>query len=479
MMGNWTQGDAKTKERQEGKKARRGSRAEGANAGPSDARQPRSLAFLLLAKVPLFALVAAAAVMTLHSQSSAGAVHSLAGMPLGARVANALVSYATYVGKTFWPTNMAVFYPHPVVVAPQAIGVLVLKSVFAAAGMLIVTAGALALIRRRPFLAVGWFWYVGTLVPVIGLVQVGTQAMADRYTYVPLIGVYLMVVWGGWELGRSRPIAGRAVVAVTAVVLLVLLAITHVQVRHWRTSHTLFEHAVAVTQNNYFAHNHLGLAHEADRNLEQARVQYERSVQIAPHYAHGQNNLGVSYARMAVLDKAIRHLKHAIELQANYADAHSNLGVVYAQQGRYEAAAWRHETAISLNPSNATAHSNLGIAYAGLDRPEDAIASFRYALRLDPGHGDAHRHLGYLLVNLGRLDEARTHLQRAVLLNPVDIDAHYALAVVLAEQGERESASAHFQRVLQINPNHADAQRYLARLGSDHTSLDSHGPRSN
>jgi tetratricopeptide (TPR) repeat protein len=301
-------------------------------AVPSGARQPSSGSFkrlvwpLLGEKIPLLALAALSCLVTLVAQKLSGSVQSLTLLPLGTRLANALAAYVKYALKMFWPYPMSFFYPLAPVLWWQAV----------AAGLLLLALSALLLYgaRRHPYLAVGWLWYLGTLVPVIGLVQVGGQAMADRYTYIPFIGLFIIVAWGTFELTARWRHQGVALGAVSVGLLTACLLSTRVQATYWRNSESLFNHALEVTGDNYMAYHHLGMDLANRGKLEQAIAMYKKTLSLAPAYPSAYNNLAIVYARQGRLDEAVPLFKAAIQLAPNDATFYRNLALAYRQQGK-------------------------------------------------------------------------------------------------------------------------------------------------
>ncbi len=391
-----------------------------------------STARLLAEKLPLFALTAASSIVTLIAQQRLGAMRPMEWLPFGTRVANAVVSCVAYLGKYVWPERLAVFYPHPA-------GALSAWQVVGAAALLIVVSAAVAMwARRRPYLAVGWLWYLGTLVPVIGLVQVGSQGMADRYTYLPLIGITIAVVWGVAELtSRWR----RAAVMVACGVMVIALAIgTRQQMAYWRNSLTLFEQALRVTTNNALAHYNVGVALRARGRLDEAIAHYAEALRIKPNYVEAHVNLGVLLASRGNWDEAVSHYTEALRFQSDSAEAHNNLGIALARQRRLDEAVAHFEVALRIQPEYVEAHNNLGGALIGQERWGEAVAHCREALRLRPGYAKAHVNLGHALAGQGRVDEAIVHLNEALRIAPDSAEAQQGLAAILSRQSKPEEA---------------------------------------
>lgn len=342
----------------------------------------RTAGSLLREKLLLFALSAFSSVITFVVQQRGGTVASSAKLPLAGRIANAIVSYVAYFGKTVWPLHLAAYYPYP---PTQPVGL-----VWASAGI-VIAASVVAIwqLRRHPYVFVGWFWYLGTLIPAIGIVQVGTQAMADRYTYIPLIGIFIVIAWGLPDLFRARD-AWRVPIAVVATSVLAACAIaTRMQVRYWESSMTLWKHALSVTTDNYAAHTYYGNALATQGDVAGAIAHYDEALRIRPDYPEAHNNLGPALAQSGRLDEAIAHFKEAIRLRPNYADAYSNLGVALATQSKFSEAIAAYDEALRLEPENARARSNLGLALQASGHAADAVRELELALQLNPSDAQA------------------------------------------------------------------------------------------
>ena len=350
----------------------------------------RPLSALLIEKVPLLALSAASSVITFLVQREGGAVAVGTRLPIALRVENAVVSYASYLGKTFWPAHLAAYYPYP-----QSFSLAVVLA--SAIGLAAVTGAVVWRAREHPYLPVGWFWYLGTLVPAIGLVQVGTQAMADRYTYLPLIGIFIIIAWGAPELvSRWAALPRQALVVAAVAGILVCTVVAKAQVRHWESSSALWTHALAVTTDNYAAHTYMGNALANQGDLRGAIAHYNEAIRILPDYPEAHNNLGPALARTGRLDEAVAQFTEAIRLRPNYVDAQSNLGLALASQGKLQEAIPHYKEALRLDPDHAGAHGNLGFAYRALGRTADAIQEFETSLRLNPNNPDVRAALAEL-----------------------------------------------------------------------------------
>ncbi|MGA2241291.1 MAG: tetratricopeptide repeat protein, partial [Verrucomicrobiota bacterium] len=311
-------------------------------------------------------------------------------LPFGARSGNALISYCRYLAKMFWPTDLAIFYPHP--------GYWPLERVFFAGGLIVGISVLLYVKRRRyPFLLMGWLWFCGTLVPVIGLVQVGEQAMADRYTYIPSLGMLIVVIWGAYELTRSWRYQELALSVAGCAVIVLCLGLTRQQLGHWKDSESLFRHALEVTENNYLAHNDLGTALDRKGQTDEAISQFRTAIRLTPDYAEAHNNLGIALVEKGQTDEAISQFQEAIRLKPDDAEAHSNLGNALVEKGQTDEAISQYQEAIRLKPDDAEAHNNLGSALVKKGQTDEAINQYQEAIRLKPDCAEARNNLAHAL----------------------------------------------------------------------------------
>ena len=345
---------------------------------------------LLNEKAPLFAMAALSCAATVAAQRAGGALQSLERFSFTERLANAIVSYAAYLGKAVWPVSLAVFYPHP----HLGLGAPVVLA--AAAGLVAVTALALRSARSVPYAAFGWLWYLGTLVPVIGLVQVGEQGMADRYTYVPLIGIFVAFAWGAGALAERSRSSRPVVAAAAAGAIAACFVVTTAQVRTWKNTETLFTHALAVTKDNWTAHNNLGGLLSDQGRLVAAVGHFQEVVRIRPEFAEGHYNLALALDRSKRPEEAIAQYLDALRLNPGYAAAHYNVANALLHTGRLPEAIEHYEASLRLHPVDAAAHNNLAIALNRSGRRDEAIAHYREALRIDPGFTAAAENLKVL-----------------------------------------------------------------------------------
>ncbi len=379
-----------------------------------------SISRLVLEKAPLFGLVALSSAVTFFVQRAEGAVQPLQSYSFGVRVANALVAYVGYIGKAFWPARLSPYYPHPGDSLP------LWQAGAAFAALAAATLLTLAFARRSErlrFLPVGWLWYLGTLVPVIGLVQVGQQAMADRYTYLPYIGLSIVVAFGFSEIAKRRPaIVALGALGVSSV--LALAVVASAQVRVWRDSVSLFEHALRVTDENPLAHI----------------------------------NLGVAYLNRGRLEDAERELGEAIRIHPGAAEAHAALAGVRAEQGRAEEALSLYRAALRLDPGSSATHREMGSLLLTLGDSAQALVHFREAAALAPADGDALVDLAVTLSREGRYDESEAKFEEASRRAVDEARLHHNRGVVLMERGDLEEAARHLERALVLRPEYPAAR---------------------
>ena len=409
---------------------------------------------LIREKLPMLALVLASSVITLIVQREGGAVASLGRLPLLTRFSNAFVSYFTYLGKTFWPVDLAVFYPYD---RTLTIGL----GLAALAGLIGLTVVVLRAARARPYLAVGWLWYLGTLVPVIGFVQVGTQAVADRYTYVPLIGIFLLIAWGVPDLLSRLP--GRRVVLAAATVALIAgcSMMARAQVRTWRDGQTLWEHALDATTGNYLAHSLLGgLLGERGRHQE-ALVHLREAVRLDPAYPDARLNLGISLVSLGKVEEGIAEYRAAIRLKPTMASAHLSLGLALASQQKHDEALTAFQTALALDPNLADAHRGLAMALSRQGRNADAERHYAEAVRLNPDAADAQRKLGKARFEEGKAPEAIAAYREAIRLKPGFAEAHSDLGFALMATGQPDAAAIHFGEAIRLQPDLVDPRLHF------------------
>jgi protein O-mannosyl-transferase len=419
---------------------------------------------LLLEKVPLLALALATSVATVIVQHRVGAMAALDALPWHLRAANATIGYVAYVWKTLWPTHLAAFYPLFTISAGRVAG--------AAVALFAVTATVVALRARYPYLFVGWFWYVITVAPVIGLLQAGEQGMADRFMYVPMIGLVVMVAWGLPDFMKRMGARAAWILPAAAVVLVIASAITaRAQVAHWEDSVRLWQHATRVNPLNYIGHENLGQALRERGQFEEARTSYERALEHAPPRSPGyraviENSLGMVLTREGKTSAALEHFERASRINPEFAEARSNLGNALSAEGRLPEAITHYLEAIRLRPDYTEPRVGLGAVFLTQRNAAAAIPHYREALRLDPSLAQAHNGLGAALAMEGQDEEAMAEYREALRLRPDLPSAHFNAARLLIKKGDVAEARRHLEAALSIDPSYLPAQQALRVLTS-------------
>jgi len=381
---------------------------------------------LAVEKIPMIMLLTASCVVTVLAQKAAGAVVPIEAADLSHRFANAAVSYLEYIRKMFWPYDLGVLYPYRGVIPPWHIGAA--SSVLAGVSVV-----AFWQARSRPYLLVGWLWFIGTLVPVIGIVQVGAQAMADRYTYIPLIGLFMGISWMVQTVTARNTWLKRS--AFVAVLLLCIgcVSLTRMQVGTWKNSFTLYQHALEVVPENPVALNNLGVLCLEAGILEKAVSFFRKAVDLAPHYQDAWVNMGAAALRTENLDEADRCLLQASRIDVHHTNLRMNIGILMLRRGF----------------------------------PDEAEREFRYVLALNPYHEVAHHRLGALLFHQGRLDESHELLQATIRINPFNAEAYNNLGVVLRKKGKLDEAILMFQKALDLDPGNPHYERNIRSVRFD------------
>jgi tetratricopeptide (TPR) repeat protein len=411
---------------------------------------------LLLEKVPFFVLAAASCAVTLAAQHHAGAVVSLGHFPPSARLENALIAYVRYVQLSVWPSGLAVFYP-------VSFPVPALEVPACALALAAATALALATRTSRPYLVVGWLWFLGMLVPVIGLVQVGSQSLADRYTYLPQIGLWLAAAFALGEAARKTRWGPVAAGSAASLALAACLWATVRQIPVWRDSETLFRHAMDVSRNNFLAENNLGAELDDDGRPGEAVPMLEDASRLNPRNPDIHNNLGLALERTDRVGEAVEQFQEAARLETGSAKTLENLGNALLEAGRPLDALPVYRKATDLDPGDADALNNLGLALLESGRAEDAIGPLDTAIRLNPGYPQAHADLGAALGQSGQLQNALKEYATALRLEPALSQANSGMGTTLLLAGRPADAIPYFKRALQENPNLLRARSGLAR----------------
>ena len=390
---------------------------------PGRNQQPRFFGMprrLIVEKIPLLALAAGACAMTVLAER--GGIVARAHVPMLSRLGNAVVAYAVYLRQMVWPARLAAFYPQPE--KGPAVGAVAFSFLLLA----LVTGGVLACWRKRRWLLTGWFWYLGMLAPMIGLVQVGAFAHADRITYLPQIGLYLLLAWTAAELSIGWPGRRVALAGAAAIILVALMLSARTQTGYWRDSETLWTHTLACTTNNDVANN----------------------------------NLGFALSDQGRLDEAIPYFQMALQCEPGNAQAHNNLGSALFRKGRVDEAITRYREALLVRPDYASAHDNLGVALLRSGKPDEAVAEWKRALHLNPGNTEAHRRLADRLIRMGRAAEALPYCEVVVQAQPEDAHARFALGEACLAAKRPEQAAASFEEALRLAANAPECLNALA-----------------
>jgi protein O-mannosyl-transferase len=408
-------------------------------------------------KLPLVVMAGVVSLVTFIVQRRAGGVASLERVGIVDRLASAAVGYAWYVEKTLWPSGLAVFYPLRLPIPFRALAL----SVVFVGGMTVV---AWRVRRTRPWVFVGWFWYLIALLPVIGFVRVGRQAVADRFSYIPGIGLAIMVAWSGAELVRAHRSMKPVAAVVAAAVLGAFAAATRTQVGYWRNDVALYEHALAVTQDNFVAHTNLGSALLAQNRVPEALLHYREALRIDPDAGEAHSNVGVALAASGDPAGALAAFGRALALDDHDAGTHVRAADVLAREGRLDEAIAHYREAAALEPESADVHNNLGFLLAAKGELGDAVEQYMEALRDDPSLGTAHNNLALALEALGQRDEALRHYARAVELAPGNPQHRLNHAFALLRAGRRESAVDELRAILRQQPDSRPAAQQLVQV---------------
>jgi len=417
---------------------------------------------LVAEKIPLFVLSAAASVIAPIAEGKTMMI-SLADVPMLARMSHPITTYVTYLRQFFYPAGLALFYPL------SFKGFSIWQPVAALALLTAISAAAFAAGRKRPYLFVGWFWFMGMLVPMIGIMQVGGFAHADRFTYLPMIGLSIALTWTAADLCAGWNCHRVAVGGCAGLIIVVLMLCAHAQVAYWRDSESLWTRTLACTSDNSVAYNNLGAALAKEGKLDEAIRQYQESIRLSPEAFKFRNNLGAAFDKQSKWDEAIRQYQEAVRLEPDYVEARFNLGADLVKKGRLDEAVGQFQAAIRFKPDFAEAWNNLGAALDQQGQVDEAIRHYQEAIRLKPDNADACYNLGADLAKKGQLDEAIIQYHAAIRLKPDFAKAHNNLGTALARKGRVDEAVKHFQEAIRLQPDFADARYDLG------IALDSQG----
>jgi tetratricopeptide (TPR) repeat protein len=416
---------------------------------------------VVVEKVPLIVLALATSVATFVVQKQVGAVAGLSALPLALRVENALVGYVMYLWTTIWPTRLAAFYPLRDIAPWEVAG--------AAALLVTLTVFAWRVRRNYPYAIVGLLWFVVTVAPVVGLMQAGEQARADRFMYVPIVGLFVVAAWGGRDLLRRLAVPPRAAAAAAVALVAAAAWVARAQAATWSDSVTLWQHAQRVVERNYIAYENTGQALREKSQFADAEANYRKALEYAPPRSPGYqavicNSLGLVLEREGKTAEARDQFAAAARLNPGFAEARNNVANALARDGAFDEAIVHYRAAIALEPESPEPRVGLGAALLRLQRPAEAIAEYRAAIRLDPRLAQAHNGLGGGLAMEGKEDEAMAEYTEALRLKPDLPSAHLNVAVLLIKRGEIPEARRHLQTALSIDPTYAPAQQALQAI---------------
>jgi Flp pilus assembly protein TadD len=413
--------------------------------------QSSKLFSLIYEKIPLFIPVAISSFLTILAQKEAEALYTFEALPFATRIANAFVSYAGYIIKTVWPQNLAVFYPHPF----GTLSLLyVFLAVFAIAG---ISFFSIRSFKQHPYVAVGWFWYLGTLIPVIGLIQVGAQGMADRYTYIPLIGLFIIAAWGISDLLKKWHYNRIILVIFSIIIIFAFSTRSYFQIRHWENSTTVFKNAVKVTDNNWLAYSNLGLALMRDGKSNDAVFYFKKTLQIRPNFLKTLDNLGIVLCRLEKFEEALFYYSKALKIDPKHAGIHNNIANVLTALGKLEKAVQHYKKAILIDPEFAEAHYNIANVLVTQKELDKAILYYESAIKKDSEYSDAHYNLGCILLKKKECKKALAHFAQVIKIKPDYKQAYNHIGIILLQFGKINEAENFFSKAVQIDPGYKEA----------------------
>ena len=411
--------------------------------------------FLIAEKIPLLTLTLISCFITFIVQKSGGSVWAMEDLPFLTRLSNAVISYAAYLGKFFWPLQLAVLYPYPDNPAPLKVAVSCIL-------LIMITFLSIRLSRKYPFLITGWLWYLIALVPVIGLVQVGVQAMADRYTYLPSIGICIMVVWSVASLTEKWKYQKIILSGLGGLLALFMLILMQIQLYYWKDSVTLYKHALAVTNDNYVILYNLGNTLARQEQTEEAKHCFYKALEIEPDSVKTHNDLAVLLIKDKQYDEAIQHFHKALSVNPEDAETHNNLGALFITQQQYALAKEHLVRALKANPNLADAHINLAQALEAQKQYDEALKQWQAAIRLNPDNIEAYNKIAFILTRQSKYNEAVQFLFKAAELSPDNAGVYFNLALLFQIQNKEKAAIAAYSQGLKVQPNNPKGLNGLA-----------------
>ncbi len=413
-------------------------------ASTSPSVKKTKISFLILEKIPLLILTGISICLTFYAARSVNTVASLDFLPLAERINNAIVSYMLYIKKLFWPLDLAVFYPN--IDKPS-------WQIFLSASLLlIITITVCRYFRKYPYLPVGWFWYIGTLVPVIGIVQVGAQAMADRYAYIPLIGLFIMIVWFAADFVKKRPCSKVGIVLIASVIIIVLSFLAWQRCQLWGDNFALWNDVLKKDNKVGVAYNFRGRAYASNGQYQLAITDFDSALEIDKNYTDALNNRAIVYQAIGQNKYALRDYNHALKIGSRFADTYFNRGLLYLEMGRFDLAIDDFTAAIKVEPEMPGAFNNRGVAFRLKAQYEKALADFNQALRLNQKLAEAYFNRGIVYGIYKKNDLAVKEFTEALEIKPEYAGAHFYLAEILRRQGLFAEAAYHLREAIRINP---------------------------
>lgn len=426
-------------------------------------KQPHIINRLVIEKTPFFILTAIACVMTFISASNLGETSGIGGIiplediPIGLRCTNALVSYMKYIQKIFFPHNLAIYYPFDYSIPLWQI----ICAIFFIIAMFFFSYKSLG---TRPWFSIGWFWYVGTLVPVIGIVQLGSQSIADRYMYVPAVGIFLIIVWGAADFIKKISTGYIFSLIFSIIYFSSIMLNSWMQVGFWKNSITLFQHAVNVTENSVIAYNNLAIALYGNGKVEEAIRLLEKAIEINPKYITSHVSLGVIFEKLGRISEAIQQHKEVLRIKPNDVYALNSIGLILRKISKPDEAISLFTKAIQIKPNFVEARNNLGLALKESGRYDEAYYHYGKSLTIDPDNAITHNNFALLLKRMGRTKEAIQHFHKALETNPYSAETHFNIGTAFLEIGQKEEAVTHYKTALNIKPDWKEVESYLTIL---------------
>lgn len=405
----------------------------------------RTVSFLLVEKIPLFVLSALVSLLTLVAQNKAGFVQTIRDLSLPARIVNAVISYVAYMGKMFWPSDLAVLYPYPE-------SFHFWNFIGAASVLISISTLCFLMIRGRCYLAVGWLWYVVSLLPMIGVIQVGEQAMADRYTYIPSIGISVAVAWLISDALKRWSLKSILLTIGSCVIICAFALLAWKQVGYWKNTLTLFKHTLNVTEHNWSIQRGMGLFLINQGKYQEGTDHIKSVLKVYPEDIDAHMNLGVANERQGLPDEAIKQYEEVLRIDPNYFRAHNNLGNLYASKGKIKRAMAHYNEALRIDPNYAAAHVNMGNLLAQTGSTDEAIRHYSQALNIAPFDIRTRINMGIVMLRMGRYDEAISTFSKALSIDPNSVYATYGLGRAYHLKGENKKAIMYYTKALKRSP---------------------------